>query len=607
MNEALNKPLVTNKKEHTEYQSINTNSNMGAATSNIHVSSSEENITLDSPFSQPNKSSNIRISDNEVATFPSDEMYDELTDNHYDEDNEMLLSHHSIEDNNVLTTATSHEAAMDHLRELEDLPQGRHMGVFSVIIMMITRIVGSGIFATPALIYRDVGGSPFLFFSVWLIAALLSFSGLYVFLELGSIVPRSGGLKVFLEYIYYKPKMFMSVVFNIYSIIFGFTITNAIIFGKYTLYSCGVDNVTDTSSRYVGCGFVILVSVIHALSVKVGMGVQNYTGALKLFLLIVMAFVGIYVLILPTSLTGIANNLHWADFFKIKREVTVSSFISALLKAIFSLGGWHSAHMVTSEIEDPVRTLRIAGPSSLGIINVCYLFINIAYLVVIPDSLLESSDELVGSLLFERIFGYRIGRQFLTFTIAASAAGNIVAVLYALSRVDQEIFREGFLPFSRFFSSNWPLGTPMRALCFPLVITCFFLLIPTPSNVYDYIINLESYPLQFFIGLAAVGIFINRRRYPDREAPIKAPSIGVIFIILLSIFLLIAPLLPKEKPEFEGFPNYAYTDVIILSSCALYWLFMFILLPRIGKYKLIQSQMILSDGLTIKVWSKQKL
>ncbi|GMF81646.1 unnamed protein product [[Candida] boidinii] len=157
---------------------------MGAAPSGIHVSPSEENIRLDSPFSQPNKSSSIRVSDNEVSTFPSDEISDELTDNHYDEDNEMLLSHHSIENNNVLTTATSHEAAMDHLRELEDLPQGRHMGVFSVIIMMITRIVGSGIFATPALIYRDIGGSPFLFFSVWLIAALLSFSGLYVFLEL---------------------------------------------------------------------------------------------------------------------------------------------------------------------------------------------------------------------------------------------------------------------------------------------------------------------------------------------------------------------------------------------------------------------------------------
>ncbi|CDK28702.1 unnamed protein product [Kuraishia capsulata CBS 1993] len=494
---------------------------------------------------------------------------------------------------------------VSHLQELEDLPHGRHLGVFSVMILLITRIVGSGIFATPALIYRDVGGSPALFFLVWITAALMSFSGLFVFLELGSILPRSGGTKVFLEYAYNRPYMLMSVVFNIYSILFGFTITNTLIFGKYIIYSLGFDDASETSARYVGLTLVVLVTVIHGVSTKYGVLIQNYTGGLKLFLLVAMAFIGLYVMVLPSSWTHIENQMESVNFFKATSEVSFSSFISGLLKAIFSLAGWNSAHVVSSEMKDPVKTMRIAGPLAMGIVVICYMFINIAYLIVIPSEDLMGSGELVGSLLFEKLFGYKIGRQFLTATVAASAAGNIVAVLYGVSRMNQEVFREGFLPFSKFFASNRPFQAPFPALLIPLVISSVFLLLPIPGDLYDYIVNLEGYPGQIFIGLASAAVFLIRRRRPGYVAPIRAPSIGVIFMILLSVFLFFGPLVPhKGGKEFQGYPNYAVTGLVILALCALYWAVMFEIMPRIRNYDLVQTQEVLSDGMTIKVWKK---
>ncbi|KAG7887853.1 hypothetical protein KL936_003871 [Ogataea polymorpha] len=495
---------------------------------------------------------------------------------------------------------------MNYLQEMEETPHGRHLGVYSMTMMILQRIIGSGIFAVPALIYRDVGGSPALFFLVWVIAGYVSFAGLYCFLELGRVIPRSGGMKVFLEYIYYKPRMFMSVLYNTYSVAFGFTITNAIIFGEYTLYALGWDKVDGMAPKYVGCAYVVLVSVVIGFSTNLGVRMSNFTGALKLVLLAIMSLTGFYVLLLPSSITGVSNNLRWDGFFAVKRSFSSSSFISALLKAIFSFGGWHTAHIVTNEIKDPVRTLSIAGPLALLIVNLSYLLVNLSYLVVIPDAELDGSGEMVGSLLYEKLFGYTFGRQCLTMTVAISSAGNILTVMFHISRMNQEIFREGFLPFSRFFASNWPFGAPLRALLFPLVISCFFLLIPTPDNVYDYIVNLESYPLQLFVGLTVAGIFVLKYRVPGYHTSNRLLVVHASAIIALSLFLFVAPLNPFRQADFKGFPNYAYTSLSILLLCILYWAHIFVWAPKWGGYTLHPVQDTLSDGLVVKQWEKKQ-
>ncbi|QPG76132.1 hypothetical protein FOA43_003518 [Brettanomyces nanus] len=492
-----------------------------------------------------------------------------------------------------------------HLENMEETPLGRHIGSFGVVMMLVQRIIGSGIFAVSGSIYRDVGGSPFLFFFVWLCAGYMSFAGIFCFLELGSIVPRSGGMKVFLEYVYYKPRMMITVSFGIYSILFGFVITNAIIFGEYTLYAFGYEDMGSQSPKHLGLLFVVFMCVVNGTSAHLAVKLQNIVGVLKLSMLFLMALSGLWVLLLPHSITHIDNNVHFSDIFAIKREVTLGSFSSALLKGIFSLGGWQTAHVVTNEIQNPVKTMNFAAPLALTIINVCYFFINLSYLVVIPDGDLNDLQEMVGSVLMEKLFGYTLGRQILTSTVAVSAAGNIMVVLYHISRMNQEIFREGFLPFSRFFASNQPFGSPMRCLLFPLVISAVFLLISTPDNVYNYVIDLEGYSLQIFVGLVCFGIFVIHHRRPGFQPKFKANPVHVIFVTLFSLFMFIAPLNPFSKStEFKGFPNYAYVALGVIVVCCVYWLVMFKVLPAVGHYQLEQETVLLSDGLTMKKWSK---
>lgn len=297
-----------------------------------------------------------------------------------------------------------------YLNDLEDMPQGRHLGLFSTIVLFVSRILGSGIFGVASGIYEDCGRSAFLFFLSWFIAAALAFSGLYIYLEMGSLVPRSGGAKVFLEFIYEKPRLLATVAFSVYTVAFGFTISNALVFGEYFSRAIGVET-TDFRTRLTGLIFLYFAAGMHGISVHHGVRIQNFIGILKLGLMVVMVGTGIYVVFFPSTITQIDSNLHWDEFFTVKGNVTSSTFASAIIKGTFAFGGWNAIHTVSNEIQDPIRTFKIAGPTSLAIISITYFFTNLAYLVVIPSDELANGGTLVGSILFEKVFGDRIGRQ----------------------------------------------------------------------------------------------------------------------------------------------------------------------------------------------------
>ncbi|ODV98065.1 hypothetical protein PACTADRAFT_37368 [Pachysolen tannophilus NRRL Y-2460] len=478
----------------------------------------------------------------------------------------------------------------------------RHLGMMSVAVVMISKILGSGIFAAPALIYKDCGGSPFLFFTVWVVAGLLGFSGLYVFLELSSIISKNGGQKVYLQFIYYKPKMLMSVVFGIYSILFAFSANNAIIFGKYVLASFGITEPRETTLRLIAIGLCTFCTLCYGFSIKHGVFFQNFVGGLKILLLLLLAFCGVFVM-LPTSITRIQypdNNLI-QDFFKIKQHVSVSSLTSAIFKATFTFGGYQTITVFAGEVINPARTLKISCPIAMLILFISFLLINLAYLIVIPYDELINSNELVGGLLFTKIFGDSIGSRFLGLTIAICAGGNVLVVTYSAGRMNQEVFREGFLPFSKKLASNWPYNAPFPALMVSLVLNILILSLPMTNDLYNFLINLESYPSKFFFALTSIGLLIIGKRYPHIKPAIKAPKIGVWFFTIFSILMLIGPFVGDTNDENK---IYAISAVIMLAACFLYWLTYFRILPWISNYHLVQEEAILKDGLTVKVWSK---
>lgn len=494
-----------------------------------------------------------------------------------------------------------------------EVPQGRHLGVFSTVVLFVSRIVGSGIFATPSSIFVNCGGNMVLFFGVWFVAALMAFAGLYLFLEFGCLLPKSGGRKNFLEAVYDRPKLMTSVTFATYTVLTGFSVSNAIVFGKYTLYALGFDedfvNNRSKACNYIGALLVMTVVFIHGVSVRHGIFLQNFLGALKLLLIAIMSFTGVYALCfyraegsqspeLPIS----ANNLH--DF----SSVSSSSLTTAFIQAFFCFAGWDSVHSVASEIKNPVRTFKIAGPLSLIIALLCYLSLNLAYVRVLSYEEFKNAGPLVGSILFSKLFGQKLGRQFVTLSIALSAGSNLFVVIYSLSRMNQECFREGYLPFSNFMASNKPWGAPLPSLlCCGLITTTWLILLPSSGDAYNYLVSMESYANQFFLLLVAIGLIIYRKRYPERVAEIQASLVGVFGIILLSCYLVVGPFIGEQKENtIHWLPSYQITAILIIAACFCFWLVKFVLLPTIMGYNLKAELIILDDGLVVKQWYAQK-
>jgi hypothetical protein len=76
--------------------------------------------------------------------------------------------------------------------------------------------------------------------------------------------------------------------------------------------------------------------------------------------------------------------------------------------------------------------LRSAAPAALMTACVLYLFVNIAYLLVIPLDEIKNSGELIAGLFFQRTFGAALGRIILPLVVALSAAGNVMVVTFSL-------------------------------------------------------------------------------------------------------------------------------------------------------------------------------
>lgn len=491
-----------------------------------------------------------------------------------------------------------------------DVPQGRHLGVFSTIVMFVARIVGSGIFATPSSIFVNCGGNPVLFMSIWIIAALMAFAGLYLFLEFGCLLPRSGGRKNFLEAVYDKPKLMTSVTFSSFAVLTGFSISSAIIFGKYVLFSLGFSekfvNEESNLSNYLGSMMVLIIVFVHGVSVKHGIIIQNMLGALKFLLIAIICVSGVYALFVFNPKERIEAPITMPWHFQDSALVSCSSLTAAFIQAFFCFAGWDGVHTVTSEIKNPVRTLKIAGPTSLFIALICYTLLNLGYLKVLTFEEIKAAGPLVGSLFFSKIYGQRFGRQFVTLSIALSAVSNLFVVIYSISRMNQEIFREGYLPFSKQMATNWPWGAPFPSLILcGLITTLWLVLLPAGGESYNYLVSMEGYANQFFLLLVAVGLFIYRKRHPEKIAEIRASMAGGIALIVMSIYLMIGPFLGDQSKNSIGwFPPYQITATLMILACFLFWLVKFKIIPYILGYELQAEMVILEDGLVIKKWNR---
>jgi len=102
----------------------------------------------------------------------------------------------------------------------------------------------------------------------------------------------------------------------------------------------------------------------------------------------------------------------------------------------------------------------------------------VAYLAAVPVEEAKKSGQLLAAKFFAAVFGDYAGARVLPVFVALSAFGNLVSVALGQSRVFREVARQGILPFSAFFASTKPFGTPAAPMLLKFVLTSIVIIGP---------------------------------------------------------------------------------------------------------------------------------
>ncbi|KAF7552875.1 hypothetical protein G7Z17_g4026 [Cylindrodendrum hubeiense] len=471
--------------------------------------------------------------------------------------------------------------------------QKRTIGVFGAISLVINKIIGAGIFSTPSTILK-LSGSVGMSLMAWVIGAIISTCGVFVMLEFGSAIPRSGGIKNYLERSY-SPKLLMTCIYVFYCVFLQVSASNAITFSSYILKAADVDSTTWKLRGIAIAGAVFSVG-IHIVAPRPGRWLQDVLSAVKLFTLLFIVCCGF------AALAGHLRIDKPHNFTNAFEGTSSSGYDigTSILNVIFSFQGYDNVNAVLSEVKNPKRTLRIALPLAMGSVTVLYLLANVAYFAAVPKADIIASEVTVAATLFENIFGETAGAKALPSLVAISALGHLLGIAFTIPRVIQELGKDGVLPFSDFFMENRPFRTPINALLLHLVVTIIFICAPPAGDAFNFIVSMSSYPTSVIFGAITFGLIrLRLNKKEDFQSPLPAPWAIIILYLAANIFLAIMPFIRPPGGKGNTSLPYWLSSVVPLAILALgivYWSLRFVAFPFIFGYKLRIVEQDLSDG-----------
>ncbi|KAG4442074.1 hypothetical protein IFR05_002468 [Cadophora sp. M221] len=481
------------------------------------------------------------------------------------------------------------------------------LGTFSAINIILGKTVGVGIYSIPSSIFNSVGsvGASLL---LWITGSVISFCGLAVYLDLGTAIPRSGGERVYLERIFKKPRMLATCMFMSYVVLLGFSTPNCIVLGEYVMYALEIE-VNRWNVRAVAVWVITVICVIHARYQKVGLRIINVLGVGKMLILVVVIISGIAGALMrvgsassPLTQRRLNGGLGSFDFLEedLPRLSTAQQnfsnlfagssiqpydYATALLKILYCFRGYSTANQVLSEVRNPIPTLRLAAPIALSLVSIGYILANLSYFLVVSKEDFRSSGVVIAGHFFKNIFGEVIGENVLPLFIIISAFGNIAATSFAQARVNQELGKDGLLPFSSFFAGKNRWDSPTPGLLLHWLVSVLVIVVPPPGEIYNFLVDIGGYPVSVISVSISLGLlYLQNSPQENWQSPFCAKKIYTVIFAASNCLLLVLPWIKPREGKGDGrFPYFAYpaTALAILGSGVLYWCWWAVVRPKV--------------------------
>jgi APA family basic amino acid/polyamine antiporter len=426
----------------------------------------------------------------------------------------------------------------------------RGLNLFDSTMIVVGVMIGSGIFIVSADMARQIG-SPGWLLVAWIVTGFLTITGALSYGELAAMMPRAGGMYVYLREAY-SPLWGFLYGWTFFTVIQTGTIAAvAIAFARFTgvLWpSIAEDHylvkpvhltsgyaVSLSTAQLLGIIVIVLLTWTNTRGLRTGKIVQNVFTLAKTGALLALIVVG-----LTAGWNAAAIRENFTDLWTARGFNPITSGLSAGTAmglfialcvaqpgSLFSADSWHNITFTAGEVKNPRRNLPLSLLLGTSIVIALYLLANLAYLATLPFSAIQNAPaDRVGTAALQAIFpGF--GTTLMAAAIMVSTFGCINALALAGARAYYAMARDGLF-FRRVGELN-EAKVPGAALIAQGIWSALLVLPRTfdpatgrygnlYSNLLDYVI---SAALLFYV-LTIAAVFRLRFKRPDAERPYRA-------------------------------------------------------------------------------------
>ena len=375
---------------------------------------------------------------------------------------------------------------------------------FTVMAVVVANMVGTGVFTSLGFQLLDIR-SGFVLLALWAVGGLAAVCGAMTYAELGAAMPRSGGEYNFLTRIYHPSVGFVS---GWVSATVGFAGPTALAAMTFAAYGTSVFQMGENAwlEKSLAAALVIALTLVHASNRRNSGALQVIFTILKVAIIVVFCSAALFAVDLPQPVT----------FLPVAGDgalITSGVFAVALIYVSFAYTGWNAATYLSSELENPQRTLPWILMGGTMIVTLLYVALNFTFLYTTPMDAMVGQVE-VGFISAEAAFG-ELGGRFTGLVLAMLLVSTVSAMTMAGPRVIQVIGED--FPALNALSKKNKDGIPAIAIYIQSAIALLFIF----SSTFESVLVFSGFTLALSSFTTVLGIFVLRWRQPDLPRPYR--------------------------------------------------------------------------------------
>lgn len=385
-------------------------------------------------------------------------------------------------------------------------PLARLLGTTDLALSAIGIVVGSGIFLVPGLVLANTGTHPRFALGVWIAGGVLSFFGALTYAELGAMKPEAGGIYAYIRDAFGPLPAFL------YGWTAFFVIATGAVAGlavAFSVYLGQLIPLSPAASRVVSVGLLAVLATINVRGTRRSVTLQNYSTAIKVGGLVVLALLLVAVGDPAGALTAPAS-----------APATLQGFGAAMISVLWAYEGWQYVTCLAGEARDPQRTFPRAITLALASVALIYVITNIGYMSALGPTAVAQSQRVAADALSAQVGPAAASIVSALILVSILSATN--ASVLSPSRIWFAMARDGVF-FESLARVSPKYGTPAIAI----IAGTAWAMVGAATGSFEQLLTYVVFAAWIFYGLGALSLFVYRRREPNAVRPFRVPGYPV--------------------------------------------------------------------------------